>query len=315
MTAARWCIVVADAVGPEWPLSDDINSPRAPVQYCGLGEPTTMLQKAMHRAGRISRAARVMVTADERNRSHWQPALWFLRAEHRFVSESPGWSLLTTAAAVLSIAARDPSALITILPARSYVADEWTLTVALHRVLSNRSFLSDGIVTLGMLGTQPGVDEDYLVLSSPDGRPTSAVSGTAQRPAEWVARDLVRRGAVVASGIYVAYARTLVALLYRYWPMLTRKILRQVSHPLAAGAENNIPPSLAREELRVASRPFWDRPPWMPVRAMRVASCGWSSLASLHAIERVARPGQRALQAGRIEAAHKSSGVEHDHAM
>jgi mannose-1-phosphate guanylyltransferase len=211
MIPTRWCIVVADAAGPEWPLSEDVDAPLAPVQFCGLGGPTTMLQKALHRAVRIAKAARVMVTADERNRSHWQPALWFMRAGQRFVSESPGWSLLSTAAAVLSIGAQTPSALITILPARSYVVDEWTLTVALNRVLSDRSFLADGIVTLGMVSAQPGVDEDYLVLSAPDGRPTVAVSVTAQGPAEWFARDLVRRGAVVASGIYVAYARAMVA--------------------------------------------------------------------------------------------------------
>ena len=293
---ARWCIVVADSAGPDWPLSEDIHAPRAPVQFCALGNPTTMLQKALHRAGRIAHAARVMVTADERNRSHWQPALWFLRAGQRFVSESPGWSLITTAAAVLSIAARAPSALITILPARSYVADEWTLAVALHRVLSDRSVLVDGIVTLGMVSEQPGVDEDYLVLSAPDGRPTLPVSVTAQRPAEWVARDLVRRGAVVASGIYVAYARALVALLYGYWPMLTRKLLRHLKHSRDAGAENCIPPSLAREELRAASRPFWDRPPWIPVRALRVAPCGWSSLSSQRAIARIATGQPRALQ-------------------
>src|SRR3984893_8275045 len=305
-THVRWCIVVADAAGPEWPVSEDINAPRAPVQFCGLGEPTTMLQKALHRARRISDAARVMVTADEVHRALWQPASWFMRAEHRFVSESPGWSLLTTAAAVLSIGARAPSALITILPARSYVADEWTLTVALHRVLSDRSFLADGIVTLGMVSAQPGVDEDYLVLSAPDGRPTVAVAVTAQRPAEWVARDLVRRGAVVASGIYVAYARALVALLYRYWPMLTRKILRHLRHARFAGAENRIPPTLAREELRSASRPFWDRPPWLPVRALRVAPCGWSSLGSPHAIERIATARPRSLQNGSPEVDYQS---------
>jgi mannose-1-phosphate guanylyltransferase len=306
MTPARWCIVVADAAGPEWPLSKDSDAPHAPVQFCRLGEPATMLQKALHRAGRIANAARVMVTADERNRSHWQPALWFMRAGQRFVSESPGWSLLTTAAAVLSIGAQSPSALITILPARSYVADERTLSVALHRVLSDRAFLSDGIVTLGMVSAQPGVDEDYLVLSAPDGRPTVAVSVTAQGPAEWFARDLVRRGAVVASGIYVAYARVLVALLYRYWPMLTRKILRHLRHSRLAGGENRIPPSLAREELRAASRPFWDRPPWMPVRALRVAPCGWSSLSSPHAIERIATARPRSLQYGGSEIGYQS---------
>ncbi len=246
-----------------------------------------MLQKALHRARRISAAARVMVTADEVHRALWQPTSWFMRAEHRFVSESTGWSLLTTAAAVLSIAARSPSALITILPARCYVADEWTLTVALHRVLSERSFLADGIVTLGMVSAQASVDEDYLLLSTPDGRPTTAVAVTAQKPAEWVARDLTRRGAVVASGIYVAYARALAALLYRYWPALTRKILRHLKHSFAPGVENHISSTLAQEELRAASRPFWDRPPWIPLRALRVASCGWSSLSSAPAIERV----------------------------
>ena len=158
-----------------------------------------MFQKALHRAGRISHAARVMVTADEAHRPHWQPACWFMRAEHRFVSEAPGWSLLTTAAAVLSIAAREPSALITILPARCYVADEWTLTVAVHRLLADRSFLANGIVTLGIVGAPSSVDEDYLLLKAPDGRPTAAVAATAQKPAKWVAQDLVRRGAVVAS--------------------------------------------------------------------------------------------------------------------
>jgi mannose-1-phosphate guanylyltransferase len=304
MTAVRWCIVVADAAGPEWPLSDDINVARAPVQFCGLSGPTTMLQKALHRAARISHASRIIVTADERNRSHWQPALWFTRAEHRFVSDCPGWSSLTTAAAVLSIAARAPSTLITILPARSYVADEWTLTVALHRVLSNRSFLADDIVTLGMVVEQPGVEEDYLILGAPDGRPTVAVSATARRPAIWAARDLVRQGAVVASGIFVAYASALVAHLYRHWPALTRKIIRHVGRSLVVGAENSIPSSLAREELSAVLH-VWDRPPWKPIRALPVAPCGWSSLRSARAIELIATPRQRNLQTVGTEAEYE----------
>jgi len=245
-----------------------------------------MLQEALHRAVRISQAARVMVTAAEAHRSHWQQALWFMRAEHRFVSESPGWSLLTTAAAVLSIAARTPTALITLLPARCYVADEWTLTLALHKALSERRLLSEGILTLGIIGS--GLDEDYLVLREPDDRPTVAVAYTAQRPTQWVAHDLVRRGAVVATGIYIASASGLAALLYRYWPTLTRKILRHLEQSHVPGVENRIAPALTQEALRAASRPFWDRPPWLTLRALRVAQCGWSSLGSTNAIERIA---------------------------
>src|SRR5258708_39476344 len=109
-THSRWCIVVADAASPDWMVSEGTDAHSAPVHYCGLGEPTTMLQKALHRARRIAAATRILVTAAEPHRSHWQSALWFMPTEHRFLSESPGWSSLTTAPAVLSIAAGMPSA-------------------------------------------------------------------------------------------------------------------------------------------------------------------------------------------------------------
>jgi mannose-1-phosphate guanylyltransferase len=285
---SRWCIVIADAAGPEWPISQDTNAQSAPVQFCGFGEPTTMLQKALHRAARISHPAHVMVTAAEAHRSHWQRALWFVQAEHRFVNESPGWSLLTTAAAVLSIAARTPAALITLLPARCYVADEWTLTLALHKALSERAVLSESIPTLGIIGF--GVDEDYLVQRAPDDRSAIAVAFTAQRPLEWLARDFVRRGAVIATVIYVGSARAMSALLYRYWPALTHKILRHYKQSHIPCAETRITPDFAQEALRAASRPFWDRPPWLSLRALRVAHCGWNSLSSTEAIERVTAP-------------------------
>src|ERR1700719_1629967 len=205
----RWCIVVADAAAPDRVVSEhtDAQLASAPVQYCGFGEPTTMLQKALHRARRITHATRILVLAAEVHRSHWQPALWFIPSEHRFLSESPGWSSLTTAAAVLSIAARAPSASVTILPARSYVADEWTLTVALHTALSKLAFVTDGVLTLGMAGGASEVDEDYLMVDDQtDGRPIVPVSLTARRPMDWVAHRLVRRGALLASGIHVRHA-------------------------------------------------------------------------------------------------------------
>jgi mannose-1-phosphate guanylyltransferase len=290
-THSRWCIVVADAAAPDWTVSENSDAQSAPVQYCGLGEPTTMLQKALHRARRIAHATRILVTATEVHRAHWQSALWFMPPEHRFVSESPGWSSLTTAAAVLSIAARAPSACVTILPARCYVADEWTLTVALHTALSKPAFVADGVVTLGMAGGASEVDEDYLMVGDEsDGRPIVPVSVTARRPIDWVAHHLVGRGALVASGIYVGHADALAALLYKYWPKVTHQLLRHVARSFAPGVENRLPPTLVEEALQAAPQSFWKHLPWMPVRALRVAHCGWSSLRSRRAIEQIIAP-------------------------
>jgi mannose-1-phosphate guanylyltransferase len=309
LTPSRWCIVVADAAGPEWLVPDDSHAQWAPVQYCGLGEPTTMLQKALHRAGRISHATRVLVTAAEAHRSRWQQALWFTRPEHRYVSDFPGWSSLTTAAAVLSIAARAPDALVTILPARCYVADEWTLTIALHRALSERTVLADSIVTLGMVGADTDVDENYLLPVASNGQPTVAVSGIARRPMERVARHLSRRGALVASDIYIGHASTLALLLSRYWSAATHALLEQLTSSTMPGVENRIPASLALEALHVAPRLSRDRPPRIPLRVLRVAHCGWSGLRSPRAIERIVTS-----QPNSSNRAYGSSAIEHGHA-
>jgi mannose-1-phosphate guanylyltransferase len=287
---------VADAAAPDWMVSEDTDAQAAPVQYCGLEGPATMLQKALHRARRIAHATRILVTAAEAHRSHWESALWFIPTEHRFLSESPGWSSLTTAAAVLSIAARAPSASVTILPARCYVTDEWTLTVALHAALSKLPFVTDGVVTLGMAGGASEVDEDYLVVDEqPDGRPIVPVSVTARRPMDWIAHHLVARGALVASGIYVGHADALAALLYKYWPKLTHQLLRHVARSFAPGVENRLPPTLVEEALHAAPQSFWKHLPWMPLRALRVAHCGWSSLRSGRAIEQIVAPQQSPL--------------------
>lgn len=260
----------------------------APVQYSRFAEPATLLQKTLHRARRIAAANRILVTAAEAHRAHWQPALWFIPAEHRFVSESPGWSSLTTAAAVLAIAARVPSAAVTILPARCYVEDEWALTLALHSALSNMTHAADGVVTLGMAGGASAIDEDYLLIDeAPDGAPTVPVSVTARRPLDWVARHLAGRGALVASGIFMGHADALAAVLYKYWPKPTHQLLRHLARSFAAGVENRLPAALVEQALLAAPQTFWKHPPWLPLRALRVAHCGWSSLRSERAIDQV----------------------------
>jgi mannose-1-phosphate guanylyltransferase len=282
-----WCIVVADVAGPDWPVADGINAKWAPVQYCSLGKRATMLENALQRAARITHAARIMVTAAEVHRPYWQDALRFIQPEHRFISECPGWSALTTAAAVLSIAARAPGALLTILPARCYMADEQPLRAAFLETQFRREIVADGIVTLGMTAADTDIDEDYLVPNRWDGRPTTTVAGIAEQPEDSVIPQLLRLGALVASGIFVAHARILATWLYEYCPTITHLILRYLKDSIAADAEIRIPPMRLQDPIDSASRPFWERPHWAPPQVLRVEPCGWSGLHSQHAIERI----------------------------
>jgi hypothetical protein len=154
---------------------------------------------------------------------------------------------------------------------------------------------ADGVVTLGMAGGASEVDEDYLLVDEPpDGRPILPVSVTARRPMDWVARHLVGRGALVASGIFIGHADVLAAVLYKYWPKPTHQLLRHLARSFAAGVENRLPAAVVEEALRAAPQSFWRHLPWMPLRALRVAHCGWSSLRSERAIDQIAAPQHQA---------------------
>jgi len=157
-----WCIVVADDHGPEYVPTIEGPAKSSPVQYCGFGEPTTLLQKALHRAKQIAPTAQIAVTVREEDRERWEPALWFIRPECRFVSDARLSASLTIAAALSSIAADSVSNVVTILPARCYVAHEWVLSAALDRLHETLPGIPEGVGTLGMIDIDDGLDEDYL---------------------------------------------------------------------------------------------------------------------------------------------------------
>src|SRR5271156_6714360 len=233
-----WCIVVADDHGPEYVPSIAGAGKTSPVQYCGFGEPTTLLQKALHRAKQIAPTAQIAVTVREENREHWEPALWFIRPERRFVSDSRMTSSLTTATALLSIAADSVSHVVTILPARCYVANEWILSAALHRLHTMLPRIPEGVGTLGMIDIDDAIDEDYLVPCATKLDPLVAVQGMARPPAGWVASHLRQHGAMVASGILTGYAGRFAAHIVKQRPALINALTKIMC--VAAGGENHV---------------------------------------------------------------------------
>jgi hypothetical protein len=285
---STWCVVVADHHAPEWVAYEALDLHSAPVQYGRLGASSTLLHGALRRAASIAPASQILVTALEEYRNRWEPILWCVRPEMRFVGDKPTNSVLTTEAAILAIARISPSSIVMILPARCYVGHEWILREALKQVELELPHVPEGVVTLGMVDIDEGVDEDYMMVGRALNGRGLQVRGIARRPTAWVARHLRRQGAVVASGIMLGYASVFAAHMVRHWPEITHRLTNLLVVAAAGQRECRIPSGLQdRMSGSALKLPKWN-PPTLPQRVFPVCDCGWSGLKSAHAVARIA---------------------------
>jgi hypothetical protein len=286
-SSAPWAIVVADDHGHESGLSPSGEGPGAPLQYCRMSGRRTLFQDAMRRALQIAPVSQVLVTAREACRSYWEPALWFIRPEHRFISTQLGMSWLTTAAAILAIAYRAPDSIVTLLPGRCFVSHESILTEAIDRATALLPAVPEAVISLGMQDLDGGIDEDYLVPLKGERQLLQPLLGVARRPLPWVAENLRSEGALVASRVTCSYARTLAAHICLVWPGLASRLVeRIVADPVpngVGGVRISVPRDLPKAILR--SRLWY--PPALPQRALRVTACGWSGLRTARAVARL----------------------------
>jgi mannose-1-phosphate guanylyltransferase len=285
---SQWCIVSADDHGPEWAPNLAPECQRAPVQYTRFAGSTSLLQMAMHRAARFASAGQTMVTTLDEYREFWEPALWHVRPENRFVGDTRAASLLTGAAALLAIAHSSPSNVVTILPARCHVEREYILEAALDQARFILPSVSEGVMTLGMVDIGDPIDEDYLVASRAANGTGFEVRGFARRPAPWVARHLKQQGAMVSSGIMIGYAGAFAAHVSKHWPGLTYRLDQLHDRSKDAGVECEVSLALQDGVPRTVLGSLRWNPPSFPQRAFRVRGCGWAGLRTQRAVRAIA---------------------------
>jgi hypothetical protein len=232
-------------------------------------------------------SSQVLISAFEEYRNLWEPAVWGIRPEKRFICEGASGLQLSVAAAILAVAARSTSDIITILPARCHVAHESILRRALNFAVAELPGIPEGAVTLGMLDPEEAVDEDYLLVGRPRIGRALRVDGFARKPVPWVARRLREHGALVASGILIGYAGVFAAHVSKHWPGVSKRLAQRIAVATARGEECKIPsvaskgdPSALPESLR------W-RPSAFRQRVIGVCHSGWSGLKSPQAVARM----------------------------
>jgi mannose-1-phosphate guanylyltransferase len=195
------------------------------------------LRLAARRARKLSSPANVIVSAQEGDRRTWEGPFWFTRATNRFISELGTPTSLSTAAAMLSIATRDPSCPIAVLPSDFWVARESVLTEAIEKAFGQLQTMPESVATLGMIDSypHPGGEEDYLVVGPRHGQKGAAIQAQINRPERRLAKQLIS----------------------------------EVERKFSAFAYRQIP-RLAMHSVRLS-------PPTFPARAFAVQGSGWCS--------------------------------------
>ena len=281
-----WVIVVGDDHCAEPPATSAGEQGALPVQYRSQAGKRTAFQEALLRARRIAPASQLLVTADEAWRDIWEPAIWFIRPRHRFVSCDPAASWLTTAAAVVSIAHRAPDSIVTLLPARCQVRHEWILEAAMVRAISMLPRVPEAVVSLGMQETDCDSEEDYLVPERSQSGLLAPLLGVSRQPPSRIAHHLRAEGALIASRIVCAYASTLALHVSQVWPGLGSALLKRTLGDASPRNESetrtSVPDGLP--PIMVRARQWY--PPTLPQRALRVRACGWSGLRTVRATAR-----------------------------
>jgi|SRR5580692_4945376 mannose-1-phosphate guanylyltransferase len=275
VASKRCCIVVANDERSER-LSGSLD------QYALSTRPAAavtmgFLRLAARRARKLASPANVLVCAQEADRRTWEGPFWFTRHANRFISDRDTPISLSTAGALLSIATKDPSCLIAVLPSEFWVARESVLIEAIEKSFSQMHLMPESVATLGMIDSHHAGHEDYLVVGPNNVQKGAVIQARVNRPETRLAKQLTTEGAMVASGILLGYAQAFAARINKYWPHLARELIRTVESDCLPGAERKFSTDSFQQIPRSVMNSIRLSPPTFPMRAFRVQGSGWCS--------------------------------------
>jgi mannose-1-phosphate guanylyltransferase len=277
-----WAIVLAGGDGTRVrDLTKGPSGASAPKQYCTFGGDRSLLGLALDRARRVVGPDRVVVVVAEQHRPWWElelgcPPVAF-PAENVVVQPANRGTAVGVLAGLARVVSRHGSlARVLVLPSDHYVGREETLIRHIERgVLAARQDPSR-VVLFGM--TPESVDAEYGWILSP-----AASEGVArpvvrfvEKPDTASSQQLIERGALLNSFIFVARAATLLLLYWRVMPEVLGRFLSRVSRPdgWARGVLRRLYRTLPSLDF---SRELLERCT-DDLAVVPVPPCGWSDL-------------------------------------
>jgi mannose-1-phosphate guanylyltransferase len=241
--ATRYAVVMAGGSGTRfWPRS----RVRVPKQLLPIVGRRSMLQDTVARLPPVVPARRVLVVTGQLQARAVRRQLPALAAGHVLVEPQGRNTAAAIALAALSIARRDPRAVMAVLPADHAVGDVRAFRADLRLALDVAA-RTDALVTLGIRPTHPETGYGYIRPAADGARGRVArVAAFIEKPNLARARALVaEKGTLWNAGIFAWRVATILAAL--------RALLPAVVEPLAAALRAGSARALRAAYRRVPS--------------------------------------------------------------
>jgi len=291
--ANRWTLILAAGSGTRLSsLTADGSGGAVPKQFCSLSGGASLLEETFDRAHAFSTARRTLVVVAAEHRLFWHQALNRVPRENVLVQPANRGTANGILLGLTAILARDPTALVTVLPSDHYVAKEDVLRRCVSRAFAVAEYGSaDAVHFLGMTPETADPELGYIVRGEPQVDGSFDIARFVEKPAPELASSLLRRRALWNSFILVARASALVELVARRFPA-------EVAAFAAVWREHGPMAEVALERL-YAGLPEIDFSRGVvegsdaPLRVVPVPYCGWSDLGTpkrvADALERIDR--------------------------
>ena len=221
-----YAVVMAGGKGTRfWPLS----RPQRPKQLLKLLSAKSLLRETVDRVAPIfGHRNTLIVTVDEHHRAI-RADLPMLPKENFLIEPQGNNTAPCIGLAAVEILARNPDAIMAVLPADHWVSDPRRFSRTLQAAVKLAG-KRDALITLGIRPAYPETGYGYILkgkkAGSVNGTAVYGVEGFAEKPPVTKALKLMRRGALWNSGIFIWRASTILASLGQYAPAVARGLER-----------------------------------------------------------------------------------------
>lgn len=208
-----------------WPLS----RPQRPKQLLKLWSAKSLIRETVDRVAPLfGRRNTVIVTVDEHHRGILKE-LPFLPKANFLVEPQGNNTAPCIGLAAVELMARDPRAVMVVVPADHWVSDPRRFSRML-RVAARLAERQDALITLGIRPAYPETGYGYILKGKKIAASTTPgayrVEGFVEKPQLRKAVQLIRREALWNSGIFIWRASTILASLKQYAPTVARGLER-----------------------------------------------------------------------------------------